>query len=49
MIDFDEVSELRSQVRYTQRHQRMLFASPDCNDPDHPGCPCCDDDEGDDE
>jgi hypothetical protein len=27
-----------------KRYQRDLIQHPNCNDPDHPGCECCDED-----
>lgn len=49
MFDYDDhqdtISELRYQVRHDQRYHSMLAASPSCDDPDHPGCSiCCEDD-----
>lgn len=36
-----EIEELRAQVAHDRRARQALAAYPDCRDPDHPGCPCC--------
>lgn len=46
MIDQDEVRELKAQDRHYRQYQRKLAAHPKCNDPDHPGCWICNDEEG---
>lgn len=44
----DDIEELRVQQRYQRIYQRQLANHPQCIDPDHPGCPYCDDDAPDD-
>jgi len=42
-IDYREEDEAQREWA-DARYQRNLMLHPDCNDPDHPGCDeCCDD------
>lgn len=43
-----EHAELKAQTFYENRYKAVLRAHPKCNDPDHPGCHLCEDDEDDD-
>ncbi len=43
--DDPEVEELRAQSRFERRYQADLARHPDCRDPDHPGCPQCEDED----
>ena len=43
-----EHAELKAQTFYENRYKAVLRAHPKCNDPDHPGCDLCEDDEDDD-
>lgn len=49
-LSYDEdMDDLRREVKWQRRRDRELAASPDCRDPDHPGCECCmgeDDEDG---
>lgn len=40
-----ECEELASDVRFFRAYQIRLLSSPNCNDPDHPGCLNCLEDE----
>lgn len=45
-----DIEELQAEVRCERRYRRDYLAAPDCRDPDHPGCPLCEqDDDTDDE
>ena len=37
----DEISEADFDDYVPPRYRRQLLAYPDCQDPDHPGCPKC--------
>lgn len=39
MIDWDEDDS--AQWRQARRYKQTLARHPDCRDPDHPGCECC--------
>ncbi|MDZ7789707.1 MAG: hypothetical protein U5L08_04285 [Xanthomonadales bacterium] len=41
----DERAELRAETLHQRRYQRQLDAHPQCNDPDHPGCEQCEDED----
>jgi hypothetical protein len=44
--DYD-LEDARQEARFERRRQNLLMRYPDCRDPDHPGCECCE--EGDEE
>jgi hypothetical protein len=41
----DDLSELRAECNHEARYRRSLMRNPDCRDPDHPGCECCEEQE----
>lgn len=43
MIELDEytANELAAQDRFERQRARALARNPDCRDPEHPGCPSC--------
>ena len=45
MIDLDEVRELKWQARKQRSYAIKLSMYPKCNDPDHPGCYICNEEE----
>lgn len=47
-IDQDERDEILRQMQATKQYLIELMRHPDCMDPEHPGCGCCEgeDDEG---
>ena len=48
MIDPDydyERAELARIDAHQRRYHNRLTRHPDCRDPEHPGCPCCEPDE----
>ena len=40
----EEAYQLRMQEQAYKQYQRLLWAHPDCRDPDHPGCEDCEED-----
>ena len=46
--DDSEHAELKARTLYENRYGARLSAHPKCNDPDHPGCWRCEDEEDDD-
>ena len=47
--DDDYCQELLAEVHWQRRQQAQLMRNPDCRDPDHPGCPACDEEAYDDD
>jgi hypothetical protein len=43
-LDELERSEDRAQALHERRYLAQLLSHPECEDPDHPGCPGCVDD-----
>jgi hypothetical protein len=46
-LDCDDTdrAELAAENRFDRKQRNALLANPDCRDPDHPGCECCDGDD----
>ncbi len=42
----DFIRDLRLDVAFERQYQHILFRHPDCRDPLHPGCECCEDRDG---
>lgn len=40
-----EHQEMKARSFYENRYRAVLRAHPKCNDPDHPGCHLCEDDD----
>lgn len=47
--DCPDYDEFVAEARMSRSHSRALARHPSCNDPDHPGCSLCVDDEEDEE
>lgn len=43
--DDPEIAELRAKDRFEERMFWARMHNPDCRDPDHPGCPNCEEDD----
>jgi len=43
--DDPEIAELRAKDRFEERMFWARMHNPDCCDPDHPGCPNCEEDD----
>lgn len=41
MSDWDEEDDFKLQHKKIAHIARLLARHPDCRDPDHPGCECC--------
>ncbi len=45
-MDIDsEILDMKEEQRKRRIYMRKLHSHPDCRDPDHPGCPICEDEE----
>lgn len=49
MDDEYEIRDQQEQQNHRRRYLNKLHAHPNCLDPDHPGCPLCEDEEDEDE
>lgn len=45
MDDEYEIRDLQEAENRRKKYVKKLHAHPDCRDPDHPGCPFCEDEE----